>query len=321
MAEAERTAPEIAVVIPTRARETRLAFALEALARQTIGPDRFEVVVVRDADASEPVARAPEGLDVSFLRLEGIAGPTAKRNLGWRSSRAALVAFTDDDCRPRPDWLERLLAGASGGETFVQGRTEVDPDERQLLFGLARSKEVVGPSEWFETCNMAYPRALLERLGGFDESFSFGGEDTDLGRRALAAGAERIYASDAVVFHAVLCAPLARTLREAGRWQTLPLVVARHPEQRRFLFLRFFRNRSHFGIVLAALGLLGARRRPRAALAAGLPYLLMNTNAESVRNPRAAARHGIHLPARAALDAVQTAATIRQAVRCRVPMA
>src|SRR5688500_15232844 len=45
-------APEISVVIPTRFRETRLAFALDALAAQTLAPGRFEVIVVRAADAT-----------------------------------------------------------------------------------------------------------------------------------------------------------------------------------------------------------------------------------------------------------------------------
>ena len=63
MAQADPPAsePEIAVVIPTRRRETRLAFALEALAEQRLDPSRFEVVVVRDGDAAEPFAAAPGG--------------------------------------------------------------------------------------------------------------------------------------------------------------------------------------------------------------------------------------------------------------------
>jgi len=315
--------PEIAVVIPTRGRETRLAFALEALAAQTLDPDRFEVIVVRDGDAREPLAAPPDGLQARAFTRPGVAGPTAKRNLGWRASSAPLVAFTDDDCRPAPDWLEALLAAAGEpgtGDHFVQGRTEVDPDERHLLFGLARSQRITSPSPWHETCNMAYPRPLLERLDGFDESYTFGGEDTDLGLRALEIGARQVFAPDALVWHAVLASSLVGTVRSVGRLHTLPLVVSRHPEQRRHLFLRVFRNRSHFGIVLAALALLTRRRRPGLALAAALPYVAMNVDRRNL-GPRGLARQALHLPARALVDAAGTASLIRGGLRHRTPIA
>src|SRR5215218_1023589 len=204
MAQADPPAsePEIAVVIPTRRRETRLAFALEALAEQRLDPSRFEVVVVRDGDAAEPFAEAPDGLRVRFLNRPGVAGPTAKRNVGWRATTAPLVAFTDDDCRAHPSWLESLLTAADGADRFLQGRTEPDPDERHLLHGFARSQEIRGLSGWYETCNMAYPRELLELLGGFDESLPFGGEDTDLAYRAMHAGAVPLYVEEALVWHA-----------------------------------------------------------------------------------------------------------------------
>ena len=129
--------PDIAVVIPTRRRETRLAFALEALAEQSLDASRFEVIVVRDGDAAAPFAEPPDGLRVRFCTRPGVAGPTAKRNVGWRSTTAPLVAFTDDDCRPHPAWLESLLAAADGADAFLQGRTEPDPDESHLLHGFA----------------------------------------------------------------------------------------------------------------------------------------------------------------------------------------
>ena len=65
---------------------------------------------------------------------------------------------------------------------------------------------------------MAYPRALLERLGGFDESFAFRGEDTDLAYRALEAGAEPVFFADAVVHHTVLSLTMADALGAATRW-------------------------------------------------------------------------------------------------------
>jgi GT2 family glycosyltransferase len=313
---------EIAVVIPTRNREARLAFALEALAAQTLDRDRFEVVVVRAPDASGPFAAAPEGLRARFLTCPPPGGPAAQRNVGWRSTGAPIVAFTDDDCRPAPDWLERLQAAADGEEEFLQGRTEPDPDERHLLYGLARSMEVRGPSEWHPTCNIAYPRALLEALGGFDERFPTAwGEDSDLGLRALAGGARRAYVDRALVWHGVIARSLPKALREAAQRDSLPLVIARHPGQRRALYLHLFVRRSHAELLLAAAGapLLRQRRALAASLAA--PYLLRHLTYHAAHNrvtPRSLLRLALHLPPRIALDAVELAATLRAALRYRV---
>ena len=310
------TAPEIAVVIPTRARETRLAFALESLVGQ-LDPGRFEVIVVRDADARGPFARAPEGLAVRFLRLPGVAGPTAKRNLGWRAAEASLVAFTDDDCRAAPAWLDALLAAADGPGSFLQGRTAPDPDERQLLHGLARSVDVSAPTGWFETCNMAYPRALLERLGGFDEAYDFGGEDTDLAWRAIESGAEPRFVAGALVWHAVSSRTFPRALAEAIRWRDLPAVVARHPGLHDSLHRRHFWNREHMTLAIALAGVPLARRAPALAALAAIPYLSARLNWREP-HPRRLARGLATLPMFAAVDAVEVASRLPAAIRHHV---
>jgi GT2 family glycosyltransferase len=304
------------VVIPTRDREARLAFALESLAGQ-LEPERFEVIVVRDGDARPPFAGAPEGLRVRSLTRPGVAGPTAKRNLGWRATEAPYVAFADDDCRAARGWLAALLAEL-GPDRVVQGRTEPDPDELHLLHGLARSLRVEGPSGWFETCNIAYPRDLLERLGGFDERFEFGGEDTDLGWRAREAGAEAVFAPDALNWHAVVSRSLPRALAEAVRWNDLPAVVRRHPGLRGSLYLRWFWSPEHMGIAVAAAGALTlSRRAPLLAAASTVPYLAARLN---WRQPHARrlARGLATLPLLAAVDAAEVAARLPSAWRNRV---
>jgi GT2 family glycosyltransferase len=318
MAKADRAAskPDIAVVIPTRRRETRLAFALEALAEQGLDPSRFEVIVVRDGDAQEPFAEPPDGLRVRFLTRPGVAGPTAKRNVGWRATEAPIVAFTDDDCRAHPAWLESLLAAADGAEGFIQGRTEPDPDERHLLHGFARSQEIHGLSGWYETCNMAYPRELLERLGGFDEAFPFGGEDTDLAYRAIEAGSTPAFVDDALVWHAVMHRSPRRAIRDASAWSDMAAVVSKHPALRDSLYLRAFWRKSHAALLLAALGLPFARRRPAIALAAALPYLEIRINWRA-RSARRLARRLTTLPAWVAIDAVEVASRLPAAARNR----
>lgn len=315
------TSSQIAVVIPTRNRETRLAFALEALAAQTLERDRFEVVVVRANDAAGPTAGPPDGLRVRFLRHSADARPAAQRNRGWRATTAPMVAFTDDDCRPAPDWLERLLEASNDPDVFLQGRTEPDPDERHLLHGLARSREVIGPSDWYPTCNIAYPRDLLERLGGFDERFRFAsGEDTDVALRARSLGAQRVYVDRAVVWHAVLARPLARALKETARWESLPKVLARHPAQRGAVYRRIFANRSHAALLLAATGTLAAGRSRLAAVLAAVPYLGEKLDTDNA-TPRGLVRQAMHLPARLAVDIAEVAATVRGAVKHRAFLA
>jgi GT2 family glycosyltransferase len=318
-----RMTPEIAVVIPTRGRETRLAFALDALAEQTLPLDRFEVVVVRDAASKGRSTPPPDGLRVRALTCPARSGPTTGRNIGWRATAAGMIAFTDDDCRPSSDWLQRLL-DAVDENTFLQGRTEPDPDEVHLLRGFARSQTVIGLNPWFPTCNMAYPRSLLERLGGFDESYAFDGEDTDLALRAVGLGASCRYVDDARVWHAVFSRTAAGAIREALAKRSLPLLVAKHPAQRRHLYLRAFRSKSHALLCLGAAAGLLLRRRPGLAAAAFLPYAhyhLADALAPENRTPRWVVGAAMHLPARTLVDAVDVAGIARSAIAHRVVMA
>jgi GT2 family glycosyltransferase len=314
--------PEVAVVIPTYRRETRLRFALEALAAQTVDPDRFEVVVVRAPGAEGPFASAPHGLSVRFLTASR-RGPGPQRNHGWRSTTAPLVAFTDDDCRPAPDWLAELLAAADAG-AVVQGRTIPDPDERHLLAGLARTIEIEGPSDWYESCNIAYPRELLERLGGFDEGFGLPpwGEDTDLGLRARAAGAPLRYQPRALARHAVVPCTLPRALAEARRRVWLPMVISRHPEQRSALYRRWFANRAHAAVAVGILGMALARRRgPATAIAvAALPSIAHNleyNRGRGIASVEGLARFAATMPTRLLVDLVELGAAVRGSARHR----
>ena len=322
-------APRVSVVIPTHARETRLAFALEALAAQTVDPAEFEVVVVRTEEAEGPFAAPPDGLEVRELRAP--RGPGSQRNAGWRAARGEWIAFVDDDCRAAPGWLEALLAAAEreGGEVIVQGRTEPDPDEAHLLFGMARTIHISAPSGLYETCNLLVRRELLERLGGFDEEFDrYGwGEDTDLGLRAEELGARLAWAGEALAWHAVYPNPLPHALRDARRRRGFARLIRRHPSLRERMPLGLLVSRKHGAVAALALGALGAlgggRRARRLAVAAallGAAAGAANFARQRTLSPRALARLALHVPARLAVDAAETAATVRGAIEERTPV-
>jgi GT2 family glycosyltransferase len=311
------TRPEIAVVIPTRGRETRLAFALDALAEQTLARERFEVIVVRaPGTGDQPLARAPDGLAVRFQDAAR-AGTATQRNVGWRTARAPLIAFTDDDCRATPEWLEHLLGAATGPETIVQGRTEPDPEERHLLHGLARTINNPEPSGWYETCNIAYSRALLERVDGFDERIDFVGEDADLAMRARKAGARPGFAADAIVWHAVHPRNLPMAVRDALKRGSRPAIVARHRELRGALWRGVFTDRDHARLLLAIAGVLAFRRVPALAALACVPYVRHQLDPVGL-TPWRLLRFPVRLLSIATVDGAETLAFAASSVRHRV---
>jgi glycosyltransferase involved in cell wall biosynthesis len=265
--------PEITVVAATHNRRDRLAALLDALGAQTIGAERFEVVIVDDASTDDTRAlladRAARGdLALTVIHSERSCGPATARNAGWRAARAPVVAFTDDDCRPAPGWLEAGLSAMAGtadgrGEAIVQGLTEPDPAEADRMGPFTRSLNVTKLDHWYATANMFYSRSTLERLGGFDETtFSGpGGEDTDLAWRAIGDGVPAAFSEEARVWHAVHeLGPLSR-LRFATRWDETMAVFARYPEMRRMTIIRgLFWKESHYHLARAVAGLLLPRR-------------------------------------------------------------
>jgi GT2 family glycosyltransferase len=309
--------PEVSVVVPSHARPARLAALLDALAAQTLPAERWEVVVVHD-DAGDVVSGHP----LPALREVRIPaherGPARQRNRGWRMARAPLIAFTDDDCRPEPAWLEELLAAAGAHPgAIVQGATAPDPLELAAFASPhARSISVDPPGHFAQTCNILYPRALLEAVGGFDERFPApAGEDTDLALRARAAGAPYVGAPAARVFHAVEPYSLRSAIRLAFKWRHLAYVVRRHPEVRRWFALGIFWREAHLQLCLALAGAALARRHPAAA-ALCLPYLRDRLGRRG-RGPRARLRAARELPERAAVDLAEIAAMAWGSARYR----
>ncbi|HEX4804648.1 MAG TPA: HAD-IIIA family hydrolase, partial [Conexibacter sp.] len=190
------------VVIPTVGRPS-LARLLAALAGF---PGR--IFVVDDRPAASPgnfdvhVTYGLPGLQL--LRTRG-RGPAAARNAGWRASEADWIAFLDDDVVPTEGWVAALAADlAAAGERVagVQGRIVVPLPSDRRPTDWERNVAGLERARW-ATADMAYRRAALARVGGFDERFARNyREDADLGLRVVEAG-WRIVRGERTVLHPV----------------------------------------------------------------------------------------------------------------------
>ncbi len=313
-------APDVSVVVSTRNRTSDLAELLAALPDQTLAPERFEVVVVNDGSTDgtralldEIAARGNVALRAIHRELSG--GPAVGRDEGWRVARAPLIAFTDDDCVPDPEWLERgLQASSAHPGAFVQGRTAPRPDQLDLMGPWSRTMDVAELGPHFPATNVFYPRNVLEALDGWDtEAYAeaAGGEDTDLAWRAIESGVRPVYEPGALTHHAVSQVGARGKLRVAAR-QTAVLPFARHPGARRDFVLGVFRKPVHLWLTLATIGLLVPRRWRWFGIALSVPYL------RSVRARGIVEGGGLRAaPFFVLHDLVEVHATVAVAVRTR----
>lgn len=310
----------VSVVVPTRNRAERLRGLLGALERQTLAPDRFELVVVDDGSEDEtPRVLAEAGMSAAFaidvVQGRG-AGPAAARNAGWRRASGPLVAFTDDDCEPDPGWLEAGgSAVCSSAVGVVQGRTRPIEREAKHLGLRTRTKWIDGPGPWYQTCNIFYPRELLETLGGFDEGFTRPfGEDVDLAWRALERGALVSYEPAALVHHAVEELDPLEYVLSGLRDPDEARIFKNHPGLRREVRrLGLFKADFHALLPLAGIALAGSGRWSRLSGLA-VPYL-----AHVALRLRGAQARPAEAPLVVARDVLELVSAVRGAIRHRVP--
>lgn len=289
--------PQVSVIIPARDAEPTLERTLEALARQTVGVP-YEIIVIDDGSTDRtPAIASGHAPLVRVVQLATSEGPGAARNHGVARSSAPVLAFTDADCFPTPQWLAEGLGAIAEGADIVQGQVLPDPAEPRTPFD--RTVIVRGETGYYPTANLFVRRECFEALGGFrdwllDHERARGrvrrrpadrrrsratrtpiGEDTLFAWRARRDGAVTAYAPDALVHHAVVPGRLWDELLDRWHWASdMPGAVRLVPELREAAFHRrvFFSVRTaHFDLALASVLVAAVSRRPWSLLGA-VPY-------------------------------------------------
>lgn len=165
--------PAVSVVVPSYNSARTIGACLEALLAQDTALD-YEVIVVDSSTDGTPALVAQYAPRVALVRSERRLPPGPARNLGIARARAPVIAFTDADCVPAPDWLA-TLAAAHARHDAVGGR--IDNGTPRSLCGtalwLAEFVEFGGGPERqvasMPTANLSYKKRLLEAIGPFPD--------------------------------------------------------------------------------------------------------------------------------------------------------
>jgi glycosyltransferase involved in cell wall biosynthesis len=238
--------PFVSVIVPVYNDAAGLAGCLRALGCQTYPADRYEVIVV---DNGPDVAVAPVVADTlprAHVIIEPRPGSYAARNRGLAVARGELLAFTDSDCVPAPDWLEEgaraLLrapdCGLVAGRIAVSFAREAAPSAVETFSAMTarRQDHFISIDHFGETANLFTRRTVVDKVGPFEPALRSRG-DVVFGHRVFAAGFGQLYADRAVVAH-----PAVRTLGALCR-RTARLVGGKR-DVRRYLAARLAVTRT-----------------------------------------------------------------------------
>jgi len=199
--------PSVSVIIPVFNGGAALKNCLKALKAQTY-TGQIEIVVVNDGstDESSRVAKTFKGI---ILIEQENKGRAVARNRGLFGSSGEIIAFTDADCLPRPDWLEKLVFSllkennpglVSGSIILPLSANFWQRLDHQAWAHSIGPRAAAGKTLFGSTANMCLLRSVFDRVGGFDERLR-GSEDSDLAFRVHKAGYENYFEPLAVVAH------------------------------------------------------------------------------------------------------------------------
>lgn len=197
--------PRISVVVCSYNGAATLADCCEGLLNLDY-PD-YEVIVVDDG-STDDTPRIARRYGLHLISTEN-RGLSCARNTGWQAATGSIVAYTDDDARPDPQWLKYLaVTFMTTSHTGVGGPNIAPAGDGRIADCVANAPG--GPvhvllsdseAEHIPGCNMAFRRAALEAIGGFDPRFRVAGDDVDMCWRLLDAGTTLGFSPAAMVWH------------------------------------------------------------------------------------------------------------------------
>lgn len=202
--------PFVSVIIPVYNDAERLKICLQALETQTYPKHQYEVIVVDNGSDTSIAPLIAEFPQTRASLATSQRGPAVARNKGIALARGEVIAFTDSDCVPALNWLERGIialqnipeGGLLGGRINIFFRNPNRPTNAELYDSIMHlnQQQYITQSHFAATANMFTDKRMFERVGGFDLNVGMS-DDKEWGWRVAARGYPLIYADDVCIAH------------------------------------------------------------------------------------------------------------------------
>ncbi|GAB5392866.1 MAG: hypothetical protein Altm2KO_16140 [Alteromonas macleodii] len=199
----------VSVIIPVWNDSRRILKCIDALKKQTIPADQFEVIVV-DNGSFDNTFEVISGIEGITAVQETRTGSYAARNKGLSIANGEFVAFTDSDCVPEPSWLEKLIESARCNPGFgvIAGDMSffIDEEQKAERYALdyesffSMKQEQYAKEGACITANWLSAKQVLEQHGCFDANLKSGG-DHEMSKRLSRNGFPVVFCKEAIVNH------------------------------------------------------------------------------------------------------------------------
>ena len=226
----------ISIIIPAYNAAHTLEACIQAL-QQQITDETYEIIVVNDASTDNTVNVAT-AVGADHIISKGKLGKSGTRNAGAQAAQGDILLFTDSDCEPLPNWIERMITpfrqdpniiGVKGAyysrQTELVARfTQVEVEERYDRMSQLPT------TNFIDTYAAAYKRHIFLENGGFDTSLPEV-EDQDFSFRLAAKGYKMVFVPEARVYHrhTISASHYFRRKFAIGKWKAM--LMHRHPER------------------------------------------------------------------------------------------
>ncbi len=214
--------PQVSVIIPAYNCEKTIAQCLKAVKEQTF--KNIKEIIVSDDGSKDSTASIVKSFpDVSYV-CQPNAGPATARNRGAKIATSEILFFTDSDCVPNSNWVEKSIKHFENKDiAVVMGSYDIA--NSSSILSRCIHKEIVYRHnnllpeypKVFGSYNFGIRKKIFDELSGFNEEYRYAsGEDNDLSYRILKINKKIFFERESKVKH-YHTESISRYLREQYR--------------------------------------------------------------------------------------------------------